>query len=85
MCRSIPDLVNVEHFFDPDEEDLFLKFIFRENRKFTYESLFFIPRQTIAKIPFVLESRYRTHGTLHAGFSSNRRNFSSDERDLFSK
>ena len=71
MCRSIPNLVNVEHFFDPDEKDLFLKFIIREIRKFTCESLFFIPRQTIAKINFVLESRYETHGTLQAGFSSN--------------
>ena len=70
MCRSIPNWVNVEHFFYPDEKDLFLKFIIREIRKFTNESLFFIPRQTIEKFFFVLDSRYGTHGTLHAGFSS---------------
>ena len=67
---SIPNLVNIEHFFDPDEKDLFLKFIIREIRKFTYESLFFIPRQTIAKILSVLDSRYGTHGTIQAAFSS---------------
>ena len=57
-------------FLDSDERPT-LKFIFREICKLKYESLFFIPRQTIAKIFFVLVSRYGTHETLHEGFSSN--------------